>query len=483
MASKCLLAAMTLAAACGSPSTPATGTPDAPPQTVTPDAPPQIVTPDAPTTGDDVVVTPAGTADGDPTAQTLDASGGVVTEPKTGASVHFLAGAFAGTTGVTLQPVTDTLPGGVGDGVAVSMEADPTQTYLVSFPYGADEDPSGLGVAVQLADGSWLAFEPFVDTNAHTISGVVPAALPGAAGKLPQVSLERGKFVKLERTYMVPAKATVRIGQQVKNITPWARVREQDCPAIVCWGELCAPCAKTVVHDYPFTNSKAGFSRAWYVNDKQPGDSVVGTINPSAVSGADFSAPAQKPSPDTVQVRFTSTNTSTQDFAIFPLVPIKITADYSVKATFQAIGFPVCAYMDADLGDQFTATLTSLPHGGFTLDDISNQATIIMNDMQRSSLNGTATDDDHAWETFTLTGAMFYGQGTSTAVFVEGMSTSSTCTWTPPYGPATTVPSITKPDGFTFMFDETQFVDGTLTLPPIDIPNSSGIWSVTLTQK
>src|SRR5262249_56751450 len=134
---------------------------------------------------------------------------------------------------------------------------------------------------------------------------------------------------------MKPASATVRIGNSI-DITPWARVKERECLGTVCYGELCFPNCDTVVNDYPFTNSKPGDSRTWYVNDVENGNSTVGTIAAKATAGATFTAPAQKPSPDTVEVKFVSLNGSTGDF-VFPHAKVKITADYDMTATFYAI--------------------------------------------------------------------------------------------------------------------------------------------------
>ena len=79
-----------------------------------------------------------------------------------------------------------------------------------------------------------------------------------------------------------------------------------------------------MTREYPFTNDKDGFVRFWSVNGIRGGNATLGTISPSSGSGATYTAPDKKPSPDTVTVSFTSLNNDTLRVAD-PEASVKIT--------------------------------------------------------------------------------------------------------------------------------------------------------------
>ncbi len=135
-----------------------------------------------PPSGEVPVVTEAGTPTGPAVTQSIDAAGGTVTEPQTGAVVKAATGAFGAATDVTVQPVSDTLPFGIGDGVAVTAAQPPATPLIVTLPYDpATPGPTGLGLAVQQADGSWQSLEPVrIDTTAHTIAAALQDPPPAA---------------------------------------------------------------------------------------------------------------------------------------------------------------------------------------------------------------------------------------------------------------------------------------------------------------
>lgn len=460
-------------------------------------------------TGEIVMVTGTGTATGSAVTQSIDATGGTVVEPGTGTSVKVAAGAFSTATDVTMQPVSDTLPFGIGDGVIVTTAQAPTTPLIVTMSYGADvTHPSQLGLAVQADDGSWKSLEPVgIDPTAKTIAAALPAPMVTATGAratmgkiAAAVTVHPGQtIVRYLRFYMKPDKATVHIGKTVPDLTPYVRQSVATCPP----QPPCAPnpggplpydcdllvppvCNVTpVIKDLPFTNDKPGFTRKWYVDFTEGGSATLGTVASNTPAGATFAAPATKPDPNTVEVMFSSEG-SVQPGIVFISADVMITDGYIVKGDFTSTQFPICAYMVADVSDHFEVGVRPDPNNpGFDyIQDFGNENSVLANKQQDPNFDGTATGDD-AFEMFTATGGQVTLGGVGNELFVEvtGTSTSSSCTGTPPFGPAVTVPSITEPSTILVDFFADAFQNGKQTLPPQPIPNSSGVWNLTVEEQ
>jgi hypothetical protein len=279
---------------------------------------PSPVTPPAPPAPP--LVTPVGTPVGSPVTQTIGASGGTVTAGMTSGGtvkLEVLAGTVS-SANVTLQPVTDTL-NGAGQGVAITSDVAWSKYARITFPIDAsDESPEGLGIAVQQADGSWLSLDPVkVDVNAKTLTAGLPATFR-TAGLRAQAGLQLTSVVKFKRFYLKPASATVKV-KGTKAFVPYAQViqnekKDPNCGATDPADDLAPLCqSRQVTREYPFTNDKANFIRRWFVNGTLGGNGTVGTIATSGMTGATYTAPDKKPSPDTVTVRFQSYHTDTLD--------------------------------------------------------------------------------------------------------------------------------------------------------------------------
>jgi hypothetical protein len=280
--------------------------------------------------------------------QTIGASGGTVTAGMTSGGtvkLEVLAGTVS-SANVTLQPVTDTL-NGAGQGVAITSDVAWSKYARITFPVDAsDESPEGLGIAVQQADGSWLSLDPVkVDVNAKTLTAGLPATFR-TAGLRAQAGLQLTSVVKFKRFYLKPASATVKV-KGTKAFVPYAQViqneKEGPCGAPDPTDDLAPICQfRQVTREYPFTNDKAGFTRLWFVNGVLGGNGTVGTISKNGAVGATYTAPANKPSPDTVTVTFQSINDDTLD-NVAAKASVKIISDtiqqYQGTVDFQGVVF------------------------------------------------------------------------------------------------------------------------------------------------
>ena len=322
------------------PNNPNPVTPPGPP---TPPAPPPNTTPTP-------AITPPGTPDGSPSTWTINNFGGTAkTEGSRPITLTFPKDVVTNAN-VTLQPITDTL-NGAGKGVAISSNEAWSKYVKISFPIEpSDDSPEGLGLAVQQADGSWRVLEPIkVDLKAGTVSAALPADTEvNAANLRPQAGLNLKNVVKFKRFYLKPSSATVKVGN-TRSFVPYAQVLEKEAipgckqpppptptgdPDIDELAPLAKICTRKVTREYAFTNNKPGFIRLWAVNAEAPGNSTIGTISPTSPSGATYTAPNKKPSPDTVTVTFQSLNNDTgDDVTLSAKVKITDSAEGSIRIT------------------------------------------------------------------------------------------------------------------------------------------------------
>jgi hypothetical protein len=259
------------------------------------------------------ITTDFGTPVGSPVEGTMDATGGSLSEPTAAVTVRAIPGVYDSSAQVSVQPITNTLPGGIGLGAAIASSQALKKPLIVRFAYGADEpDRASLGIALQREDGSWVSLYPIVVNTANkTIAAALPDSLPAAGAPIKPTALDVRRVVRYQAFYIKPASATLKVDESVRFV-PWARVVENECAVV---GSIVRPlsdpveddlpalppCRRAVVRDYPFTNTKPGFVRTWEVVG-----SGNGTVQPLSPAGATYTAPATAPSPNTVDVRFTS---------------------------------------------------------------------------------------------------------------------------------------------------------------------------------
>ena len=309
--------------------------------TITPPVTPPVTPP--PSTG---VVTPIGENIGAPITETIGAAGGVVTLGKV--TVSAPSGAFNGSS-LRLQAISDTY-NDAGQGIAISSDASWNKYLTVTFLIDpSEESPESLSLAVQQSDGSWRSLEPVkVDVAAGTVSAGLPAVTEVSPARVrAQGGLDLKRVIAFKKYFFKPPSATVKVGK-TQTFVPYAQVleRPKGCakPQPVDPNEelvplIPIPCLKNLTREYPFTNDKDNFARLWSVNGVVGGNSTVGTITRSSGSGAVYTAPDKKPSPDTVTVSFQSIQTDTLDsVSIKPPAKVKI-IDGFLSSYTGSVGF------------------------------------------------------------------------------------------------------------------------------------------------
>ena len=450
------------------------------------------------------VVTPAGVLTGTAVTKSIDSGGGTVYEPTTGGNVKVAMGAYNGAADVTVQATTDTLPFGIGDGITISATQRPSTPLIVTMSYGSDvTHPSQLGLAMQVTDGSWQVLEPVrIDTTAKTISAAIPTDIPTSvavqigAPRIPAAidtpAYPGRTVVRYINFFMKPDPTSVHVSKQ-ETFTPYVRESILEYPPTPpcdsTAGDECLldpPPRRPVIQDVVFTNDKPGYTRKWFVNNIEGGSATLGTIEPNSPSGATFTAPATKPSPNTVEVKFTSEKNGGGGIVVIT-ADVTITDSYHITGTMTSIGLPICFDRIADVGDGFEVDVVPDPanQGFYLVQNPSNESSAISAPRPDPNYSGT-TSGDLAFEMFTATGGnVIAGTGTGSEqlhVIINGTSTSSSCTGTPPFGSAITVPSITGPTVVEADFSTDAFVDGVQVLAPFKIENSTAVWDLTATE-
>jgi hypothetical protein len=273
----------------------------------------------ATTSADLPVVSAIGPAIGNASSGTVDAAGGQLATAAGDARLTLPSGAVPTGTAVSLQPIANTAPDGIGDGVHVHVAALPSQPLTLTLSYDAtlDGEADGIGIALQRSDGSWLTLPvTTIDKAQRTLSAKLPPSLArGATNAQPQsarnaaaaatVSLD-ATVIKYLNFHLSPRQAVVETNK-TQLLVPYART-------LVAYGHICLPdeefgCLPMPLlekREVPFENSKAGYTRRWFVWAEEGGNAADGTITPRAGTGAIYKAPAKEPSPNPVIVTFSS---------------------------------------------------------------------------------------------------------------------------------------------------------------------------------
>ena len=218
-----------------------------------------------------------GTPITDAVSQTIDASGGSLSSGDGRLTVTIPANALSAATSITIQPISNEAPGGIG--LAYRL-GPPGQTFAtpvtITLHYAAPDlagtSSSTLSLAYQDAQQQWNVYQqPHIDDTAQTVSV--------SSSHFSDWSLLTGG-------QLLPANATVETGETVAlNFVECQRVQDG---LLVSLMAACSP-------------QPAG---AWAVNGVLGGNSAVGTI--AAGSGLSatgtYTAPATVPASNPVAV-------------------------------------------------------------------------------------------------------------------------------------------------------------------------------------
>lgn len=265
------------------------------------------------------LVTALGTATGSAVAHKLGNAGGRLVSPDGRIGIDVPAGALAANTALRLQPIANTAPDGIADGVLLQVEGALTKPLGLTITYAEAQasDADGLGVALQRADGSWLAMPvTALDKATRTLTVALDGRLhsgqaaPTAASSLSgSVSVTLDFRVVLYRNfYLSPRQANLKVGES-QVFVPYAYTRGvigTVCVPDDVYG--CIPMPLIGAQAVPFENNKPGYSRRWYVFAQEGGDAASGTVTPRATLGATYRAPARAPDVNPVLVSFVSTH-------------------------------------------------------------------------------------------------------------------------------------------------------------------------------
>lgn len=262
--------------------------------------------------GASAVVTAVATPGAELARAVIGNAGGRVASADGAAAVDVPAGAFAGATTLRLESISNHAPSGDGDGVRVVADALPAKPLKLSLG-GAG---GGLRLAVQRADGSWLALPseatagaallaelPAPALTAGPTAGLIAGSTAGLAAASTVYDLQAVRFRDL---YLAPRTSTVAVNGS-RLLVPYAHTegRDIECapPPVGC---VISPVLEA--RELPLLNQKDGYQREWRVEGVVGGAPAIGTIAPRASFGAVYTAPRRAPATNPVTVSIRSTH-------------------------------------------------------------------------------------------------------------------------------------------------------------------------------
>ena len=420
---------------------------------------------------------------GVPTVQAIGAAGGtiILSDPK--AMVIVPAGAVPDGTSITVQPIVGPVATNTTLGLEITSSAPFAQPIDVAFALDAAdlESPANAVIALQQADGTWLAQHRTVDiAGGKVTSTVAPSAIgarlvPGAPYKL--------RITRLQATYITPMQATVKVNETLQlhafgifsdltcQVAPGASA-DWTCLAIAAGaikiGSVDATELNRPIHgqELELHNQWPGYSRTWTVENAPLGTSQFGFITIPTNMGATYMAPAVKPNPNPVAVRFESTQdpASAPDGVAFQarsrpsLLTIEGGMGYHVVAKFDARNdLDPCPLGSADVTDGFELDVVPDADGNYHILGITNQATAHDTLVYPTQLWPSAPVITQEMEQFTATdgSAMPVTGSNVIEVTVTGTSLGSQCYVTLGDGTKNTATGATPPTMIQFGFDKT----------------------------
>ena len=158
----------------------------------------------------DPVITDVGTPTGETTSMSIGATGGVLESADGNLTLIIPAGALQSATTITIQPITNEGPLGVGSGYRLQPEGTIfSKPVKLEFHYGTEllegASPDFLWIITQSGDGSWNALlKSVVDTESMTVSAETHHFSDWALGRFIDLSLSpaastvlKGKSIEL----------------------------------------------------------------------------------------------------------------------------------------------------------------------------------------------------------------------------------------------------------------------------------------------
>jgi hypothetical protein len=236
------------------------------------------------------VPTDRGSPTGTPVSGTVGAAGGTLATADGRFTLLVPPGALSSDTGITIQPITNTAWGGVGDGYRLSPDG-----LTFALPVGLEfaltaEDLDGSApvfadVALQDAQGYWYILK---DRTYDAATSTLTVSTP----HFSDYSLIEGVQIR-------PGRATVPTGGHVGLTIKYCGVETYTGPDADLVA-LVATCSDDLAPLGTFTN--------WSVNAVPGGTASYGTVTPGAADHvATYAAPAVEPQPNPVAVSVLAT--------------------------------------------------------------------------------------------------------------------------------------------------------------------------------
>ena len=224
-----------------------------------------------------------GTTTGAPVTQMIDATGGKVVAADGRLELTVPAGTFTSPTPVSIQPITNTAPNGLGPAYRLSPEGTTfTQPVTLAFHATATQ-AQGLDhifIATQKDDGLWYS-QP-------------GQARDAAAQTVTLGATHFSDYALVETLLLTPQQTRVKVGASATFTATIVLVKEDDDELVSPGDQLAIPTPQNL------ENQLSGH-RGWSVNGISGGNATVGTI----ADPGGFVAPTTKPSPSSEAITIT----------------------------------------------------------------------------------------------------------------------------------------------------------------------------------
>jgi hypothetical protein len=399
---------------------------------------------------------PVGKVAGDPVTKSIGPAGGSLSSADGRITINIPSGALANATPVAIQPIENTAASGLGAAYRLSPAGQTfTKPVQVSFPY-VDADlagtaPEALGIAFQDARGLWEWQQS--------------VALDQGAKQVSVMTTHFTDWSKVAGLQLRPGSATVRVsGHVTLNATSCIQRGEGD---LVYLNYACGDVTdelSPLVEVIPAT---------WSVNGSAGGSPTFGNVKGDALS-ATYSAPAKKPSANTVAV---SVQAKIRGGTMLLVANVTIIDGYRVTGSFQQTNSElVCSGAISSLvTDTVAFTLTPSAGGGYTVTDIKNAPTKFA--APKVPIVAVGASVVTAPDIFSAKDGAVEATGDQTlvTVAVNGTTTLGVCK----FGGVVLGTGQTQSDRTGLAFYTSKFVNGVQTNLPEDTGEQHWTWTVT----
>ena len=223
---------------------------------------------------------PKGDPQGTATTQMIDATGGSVTSADGRSTLNIPAGALGTATTISIQPITNTIPNGIGLGYRLEPEGT-TFAAPVSLTFHLSTTEAlalnSTFIATQHADGMWYS-QPNQQRD-------------GSAQTVGVSTTHFSDWTIAQTVTLNPPQARVRIGDATIFTAYILIVHEDNDDLAYPGGEQIAVPQQTVL------DAQLNGTKIWSVDGVEGGNAEVGEVRAYNPGGA-FTAPANEPTPN-----------------------------------------------------------------------------------------------------------------------------------------------------------------------------------------